>query len=300
MLGFSVCQIENNQFFSSNFVHFNHSKKMPLIIICGIPSSGKTTRAKELEKYFREECGKVTHLINEEYLLINKAEGYKDNLSEKNTRAALKAAVDRFLNKDVVVIFDSLNYIKGYRYEVYCSSRALRTPHCVVHCDVDLETAKEWNEKREEKLDPTLLVDLAGRFETPNGKNRWDSPLFTLTPETAIPFDQISEALFKRTPKPPNIATLPQVLSDTNFLYELDKTTQEIVAALLQAQNTCMIGDSIPVPKATTKVRLVRKATMSELRRLQRQFLKITQMHPPTVEEIGNVFVDYINTNLAS
>jgi len=50
---------------------------MPLIIMSGRPSTGKTTRAQELEKYFKETCQKTTHLINEETLLIDKKEGYQ-------------------------------------------------------------------------------------------------------------------------------------------------------------------------------------------------------------------------------
>ena len=40
---------------------------------------------------------------------------WPDAASEKKTRGALKAATDRALIKDRVVIVDSLNYIKGYR-----------------------------------------------------------------------------------------------------------------------------------------------------------------------------------------
>jgi len=57
---------------------------------------------------------------------------HQDNFSEKNLRAALKAAVERQLSKETIVILDSINYIKGYRYELYCIARALRTPNCVV------------------------------------------------------------------------------------------------------------------------------------------------------------------------
>ena len=45
--------------------------------------------------------------------------------SEKNARASLKAAVERELSKESVLIADDLNYIKGYRYELFCIARAL-------------------------------------------------------------------------------------------------------------------------------------------------------------------------------
>jgi protein KTI12 len=49
---------------------------MPLIIMCGIPCSGKTTRAKEIKTYFEEKKKDVV-LLNEENLGFNKNEYYK-------------------------------------------------------------------------------------------------------------------------------------------------------------------------------------------------------------------------------
>ncbi|KAL6070180.1 kti12, chromatin associated [Balamuthia mandrillaris] len=273
---------------------------MPLVVMCGIPASGKTTRAQELERFLKEQCGKSTLLINEESLHINKKDTYKDNFSEKNTRATLKAAVERHLTREVVVIIDSLNYIKGYRYELYCIARSQRTPHCIVYCNVPRETARQWNQNREDALNEALFEDLANRFEEPNDRNRWDNPLFVLTPEEPTCLEEVRAALFDRVSKAPNLATIPQKLSDTNFVYEMDKRTKEIVSAILQAQSeSAVLGDNIVVPHTTQTVRLVRKLTMPELRRMRAQFQKITQLHPPkSLEEIGQLFVCYINTSL--
>lgn len=38
---------------------------MPLVVISGIPSSGKTTRTLELKEYFSNR-GKVVHIVSEE------------------------------------------------------------------------------------------------------------------------------------------------------------------------------------------------------------------------------------------
>ena len=48
------------------------------------------------------------------------------------TRAALKSAVERLTTRDRVVILDSMNYIKGYRYELSCVSRAHSAARCTV------------------------------------------------------------------------------------------------------------------------------------------------------------------------
>ena len=49
---------------------------MPLIVICGPPCSGKTTRATEIKNYL-EQYKKPIFLINEEYLSLKKEESYK-------------------------------------------------------------------------------------------------------------------------------------------------------------------------------------------------------------------------------
>lgn len=57
---------------------------------------------------------------------------HADAVSEKETRGALRAAVDHALDGRTVVVLDSLNYIKGFRYQLYCAARAESTQHCVV------------------------------------------------------------------------------------------------------------------------------------------------------------------------
>ncbi len=47
-------------------------------------------------------------------------------------RGEIKTAVERLLSKEAVVICDSLNYIKGFRYELFCRARSIGTLSCVV------------------------------------------------------------------------------------------------------------------------------------------------------------------------
>jgi len=54
----------------------------------------------------------------------------------------------------------------------------------MVHVDTPAETCKEWNENRGggDKYSEVIFDDLAGRFERPDARNRWDAPLFTVSP----------------------------------------------------------------------------------------------------------------------
>ena len=57
-----------------------------------------------------------------------------DAKSEKAARGTFYSAIQRVLSKDDIVIADGMNYIKGFRYQLYCEAKALSTPHCVVSC----------------------------------------------------------------------------------------------------------------------------------------------------------------------
>lgn len=154
---------------------------MPLIIICGYPCCGKTIFAKYLASKLAP--NNVT-IINEESESLSKREGYKSSFAEKNTRSVIKSALNMAINAKSYVIVDSINYIKGYRYELYCITRSLQTPHCVCWIESNEESSTIWNKLRvdrnEDSYDEEILKDLRLRFESPNEKNRWDCPLFRI------------------------------------------------------------------------------------------------------------------------
>ena len=121
---------------------------MPLIIVCGNPCSGKTTFSKYLKEYLSSKSIVNVVIVNEEILNISKQVGYSNSSTEKSTRGSLKSAVDQQLNSESYLIIDSLNYIKGFRYELYCCSRTFRTPHCVVWVECLEGVSDRWNEER--------------------------------------------------------------------------------------------------------------------------------------------------------
>lgn len=155
---------------------------MPLIIVTGRPCTGKTTFASQLRDYLVASGKEHVVLLNEESLNLNKIESYQSATKEKVLRGAIKSAADHALTTSTYVIVDSLNYIKGYRYELYCTSRTVRTPHCVVWVAASEDTAAAWNRERLERgsdgYEESVFADLRLRYEAPNESNRWDAPLF--------------------------------------------------------------------------------------------------------------------------
>ncbi|XP_042877460.1 protein KTI12 homolog isoform X2 [Penaeus japonicus] len=274
---------------------------MPLILMCGFPSSGKTKRSLELKEYFENEKDKAVTIVSEnDFLNKEKNAIFSDSRREKDLRGAMKAEVIRLLNKDDVTIFDAGNYIKGYRYELYCATKHNKTPHCIVHCLAPTEQAWTWNENRleDEQYTREVFDGLVMRYEEPNSSNRWDSPMFTVLPEDKPQFESIFEAIYLRKPPPPNQSTQTQPLSSTNFLFELDRTTQEVTASIMSAQKI-VGGSDIKIPGVPEPINLRRTVTLAELTRARRQFISYTKMHPvEDTAKLSALFVQYLNTTL--
>lgn len=57
---------------------------------------------------------------------------YENAKDEKMARGGLSSAIKRTLDRDTIVVADAMNYIKGFRYQLYCEAKAVRTNSCVV------------------------------------------------------------------------------------------------------------------------------------------------------------------------
>lgn len=97
----------------------------------------------------------------------------------------------------------------GHRYELYCVSKSVKSTQCTLHVDISSEKAWDQNLKRDEvgQYSKEVFDGLVMRYEPPDGRNRWDSPLFTIQPNDELPFDNITAALFERKAPPPNKST---------------------------------------------------------------------------------------------
>ncbi|KAH7819562.1 putative chromatin associated protein KTI12 [Monocercomonoides exilis] len=193
---------------------------MPLILICGPPASGKTSVATALSEYLNAKQYKVT-VVNEETLGLDKTESYKDNYGEMNLRSSLKTAVYQALSTpgtasqaatpssasfgsdapsekpnaqtSPICICDSLNYIRGFRYELFCIARQFLTTFCLVYCTVPMVEAYKWNdseEREQSKYSPEMFIDLTSRFEVPSEDNHWERPFFKVQPAPQDVYDE--------------------------------------------------------------------------------------------------------------
>ena len=274
---------------------------MPLVLMCGYPCSGKTRRVTQFTEHVHANTDLKVITVCDDFTTFDKNTCYSTSNMEKLARGTLKSSVERHLNNDCLVIVDSLNYIKGFRYELYCVARQLKTTHCVVLCECSTSQAKLWNERRsnDDGYSDQVMDALMMRFEPPDDHNRWDNPLFTILPDDEMPSEKILDALLKRAAPPPNQSTQSKPLSSAGFLHDLDRHTQEVVTAIMDSQRTSVVGDIIAIPGSSEKLTLCRHLTMAELSRLRRQFITYSKMHPmDDSNKIPTLFIQYLQNTL--
>ncbi|OBT45675.1 hypothetical protein VE00_03945 [Pseudogymnoascus sp. WSF 3629] len=318
---------------------------MPLIIVTGYPTAGKTHRATQLASYFSSlpNPPRIHHITDTSLAIphtvydLSSAGAHERsaNASEKDARARVYAEVKRHLSPNDLVICDAAggNYIKGWRYQLFCEAKALRTPCCVVHVGMPVETAKEVNEARlaarergeegqGEPYEKETWDNLVFRYEEPNGMVRWDSPLFTVGWEDAeIDFEAIKEAVLGGGVVRPNAATVATKHVEEGYLYRLDRETQAVVSKILEwvKDHEGEEGGVIDMEEeAQRKVRLAGKKGRRDedeteeggglelalpqvklgvpvLQRLRRQYIQLQRLEPSGAGRVREGFIGFLN-----
>lgn len=123
-----------------------------------------------------------------------------------------------------------------------------------------------------------------------------------------MPLEDMANLLASVKVESASFATQYSKVADTNYLFDIEKVSQEAIAAILQASNQSLVGDSIAIPNATKKIVLVKTVNMAELKRLRRNYLTMTRQIAntktgytgQTLSDALDGFIDYINAQLAS
>lgn len=235
---------------------------------------------------------------------------YASARPEKDARATFSSAVKRHLSQDTVVVADGMNYIKGFRYQLYCEAKAMQTTNCVVHVGTQEPKCRELNEKREEgrAYAPEVFENLVFRYEEPNGMSRWDAPLFTVPFEDENPpCEAIWEALIGSDGKAKvvrqNLATVLKPAAEQNYLYDLDKTTSDVIALITgwQQDHSGEGGGEVKIPDLERTISLpVSTPSLPQLQRLRRQFINLNRQHTLGKNRIRDLFIDYLNDSFQS
>ncbi|CCK68300.1 Kti12p KNAG_0A06410 [Huiozyma naganishii CBS 8797] len=311
---------------------------MPLVLFTGYPSSGKTTYAKELcsllERKIEEQRGQLGNyrvVYHSDESLGISHEDYRHSQDERKLRNKITSAVRRDLSRNNIVVVDSLNYIKGFRYQLHCEVKNLATSFVLVQTLCPVGTVKsQWNKTWPEDL----LDELVARYEEPNPANRWDSPLIPLLTGTDT-LQSVIEDLYKivfpslqkngggavvsnaggpgAAVQKPNAVTVLKPASQSDFVHLLDKETSEINKLVLdtirdrnsigldsQGHRIIVNGKDINDPQCLFVELPLQQVNIVKLQRLKRQFIQLNKVRDLNTDRILPTYIDFLNKNLSN
>ena len=257
---------------------------MPLIVVCGLPLSGKSTRAEQLKKLFE-------------------SEGLKAKVIAPANDGIL-SAVERHLMPNEHLIVDATNHSKSIRYQLYCVARNMSTTYCVVYSARSHSDVEQHNSTLQ-KYSPEDLQDAFNTFQEPDTSKRWDKPLFTFIFDD----DDLSTSEYGRGilnyfasegKLKPNLSTVMKPTSDVDYLQLLDSSIQMVISGLVNLE-----GDVLNITIADKEKLSIQwfmskeNINVAKLNRLKRTYLRMNNLN--TVSDLRNGvlgFIEYLKLNL--
>lgn len=274
---------------------------MPLVIISGLPLSGKSTAAATLKKYLEDNLptGYSVEVISEHDHGCNPQTTFSSADLEKKARGNYISAIERRVTRSNIVIADGLNYIKGYRYQIYCIARAASTPHCMLYCAAREDDVRQRNlQNGLPCYSETILEELLMRYEEPSENARWDSPLFTITSSEQIEGEAMMQILLSTTSRPPSMSTTVKMTNSASLLTDLDRVTSDIADQMMSRVKE--VGVPTRVEFRNGQSLLVKKPlATSDMQRLKRQFTAMNRLHQASSSMMmEDLFITYLESNL--
>jgi len=257
---------------------------MSVILLSGVPGSGKSTLAENLKMKI-DQAGMDCVIVHEPSVEDG---AFSSSKAETLARSDFKAAVQRELSNKRIVIADGMNFIKGFRYELFCFAREAGLGWCVAFCDVDDETARIRSLERYK--DEKRLIHLIGRMERPSERNKWDCPLFLVKdpndPEIIQRiFDQCHSKSSKLIPK----KATSGITTAANVNDQIDQKINEFCSELVRIQSTVPIGSRVTICGAVFEIKRI--FNPGQLKRARREFASRARGLSDN-ENITQVFAD--------
>jgi O-phosphoseryl-tRNA(Sec) kinase len=158
---------------------------MLLIILTGIPCSGKTQLATFLAKKLEINYSFPTVVVDPDNIrgmmpaLRERFDPERESLVEHLSQVLIEES----LRKRNIVISDDMNYYESARHRLVQLARKYKVKYIIVYLTVSVETAKARNAAKASSIPEELISKIAENFDPPGVKYRWDRPSLVIDTE---------------------------------------------------------------------------------------------------------------------
>lgn len=155
-----------------------------LLILCGLPASGKTTISKNVASLLEDKHGISTMVISSDDfrdMLSYSSNGFKPE-RETSVKTLYENAIATGLENGFLVISDDMNYYKSIRSDLRHIAKRSDSDYDIVFVDTPVEQAIKWNQERDSPIPSSLIEEINQKLDPPKGDYKWDTPLVVVDP----------------------------------------------------------------------------------------------------------------------
>ena len=155
-----------------------------LLIMCGLPSSGKTTISKNVAALLEDKYGVPTMVVSSDDfrdMLSYSSQGFKPE-RETSVKLFYEAAIAAGLEHGFLVISDDMNYYKSMRSDLRQIAKRAEADYDIVFVDTPVDQAIKWNQERGSPVPSSLIEEINQKLDPPKGDYQWDTPLAVVDP----------------------------------------------------------------------------------------------------------------------
>jgi len=152
-----------------------------ILVLCGLPASGKSTLANAI----REELNFEVDIVRTDEW---RTEAYYTDWKPEKEEPVRKAALTRVIQlveQGKNVIHDDTNYYTSMRHELFKVSIENKCAFAVLHISTPIETSLKWNEERSGyKIPDSVIEKINERFDLPGRRYLWDDAILDVNMAT--------------------------------------------------------------------------------------------------------------------
>lgn len=236
-----------------------------LVILCGIPCSGKSTLAEEVASLLESKFEYSTVVVTSDTFrrMIPTYQHRFEPELEQFVRDATYEAIVAGLSHALLVISDDINYYASIRRRLVRAAQEHKAGYAVFYLNTPLEVAIDWNKKRGEPVPNSLIEEIYYKFDEPGKEYKWDKPFMTLDLSKGN-FQELVEMVAakiheKVTEEPTRVKE--ERLKPPSFTADLERETRRAMGEVMKRFKDVSLGVQI----SALRRNIVREAVERQL-----------------------------------
>jgi tRNA uridine 5-carbamoylmethylation protein Kti12 len=149
-----------------------------LIILVGLPASGKSTFAFKLKELLESNFPQKVKIIDPDIIRDRNFPNSFDFRNEPKIREKNIKLVKEYLSQGKIVISDDLNYYSSMRHDLKLIADSLNIKFYILHISTPLKLCLKRNKERGYPIPNKVIENIYSKFDNFN-KYKWDKPFET-------------------------------------------------------------------------------------------------------------------------